>query len=256
MNRLQKRETLRQRLLTIIQHQGEGAKLPPERELSERFGVARETLRRCLEELAQEGRLMRRQGSGTFVALQSQPWIKPFALRSFSEDMRNRGLVPSSRIIAIAEVQAAAKEAQKFRVVPGSLLFEIRRLRLADGDPMALETAYLVKERLPGFDAQRLAQESLYEILEREYQIEIHSASQQIEATVLTNEEARWLDVAPFSPALVVERHVICTSGEAIEYGKSLYRADRYRFEVDVMRASEMRPAQARWPDGRAEGGR
>ena len=115
MSRLQKRETLRQRLLTIIQHQGEGSKLPPEREMSERFGVARETLRRCLEELAQEGRLIRRQGSGTFVAPQTQPWIKPFALRSFTEDMRSRGLVPSSRVISVAEVQAAAKQAQKFK---------------------------------------------------------------------------------------------------------------------------------------------
>lgn len=245
MSRLQKRETLRQRLLTIIQHQGEGSKLPPEREMSERFGVARETLRRCLEELAQEGRLIRRQGSGTFVAPQTQPWIKPFALRSFTEDMRSRGLVPSSRVISVAEVQAAAKQAQKFKVVPGSALIEIRRLRLADGDPMALETAYLVRERLPGFDAQRLAHESLYEILEREYRLKIHSASQQIEATVLTNEEARWLDVAPFSPALVVERQVIATTGEAVEYGKSLYRADRYSFELDVMRA----------PDARGDGG-
>jgi GntR family transcriptional regulator len=110
-------------------------------------------------------------------------------------------------------------------------------LRLASGEPMALEQAYLSQDRLLGFDPSVLATESLYELLAREHNIQVRNAAQEIAATVLTEEEAQWLNVAPFSPALMVERQVFSTQNEVVEYGKSIYRADRYRFEVNVGRA-------------------
>jgi GntR family transcriptional regulator len=91
---------------------------------------------------------------------------------------------------------------------------------------------------LPGFDPKVLATQSLYDVLEREYGIQIRNAAQDIGATVVTEEEAQLLDVAPFSPALLVERQVLALDGEPIEYGKTLYRADRYRFAVNVGRAA------------------
>lgn len=238
MDRAQKRKLLKQNLLSLIQQNGEGGRLPPERELSERFDVARETLRRCLRELENEGLLERKQGAGTFVS--GQPVVKQPQLLSFSEEMRERGLLPSSELLSTRVVAAGAKLAQRLKLVPGSGLLELRRLRLANDEPMALETVYLSQALLPGLEPADLAQGSLYELLQRNYGIQIRSATQQIQATVLSEEEADALDVPPFSPALLIERLSLGLNGEIVEYAKSLYRADRYRFEIHVMRG---RPA-------------
>lgn len=234
-DRALKRQQLKEQLLTLVQ-QHSGGRLPPERELSERFNVARETLRRCLRELEQDGLLERKQGAGTFVS--GQPVVKQLQLMSFSEDMRERGLVPSSEILAVTEMGANARLAQKLKLVPGSPLIELRRLRFANDEPMALETVYLVKSRVPDFDPERLKTGSLYELLQGAG-IAIRSAVQQVQATVLSEEEADLLEVPPFSPSLLVERLVLSSAGEIVEFARTLYRADRYRFEVNVMRAPQ-----------------
>jgi GntR family transcriptional regulator len=234
MDRAQKREQLKQNLLALIQQNADGGRLPPERELSERFDVARETLRRCLRELEAEGLLERKQGAGTFVS--GQPVVKRPQLISFSEDMRARGFTPSSELLSTTTIAAGAKLAQKLKLVPGSPLLEIRRLRMANDEPMALETVYLAQARLPGFDPASLKSGSLYELLDKHYGVQIRSASQQLQATVLSEEEAEMLEVPAFSPSLLVERITLSTKGEVVEYGKSLYRADRYRFELNVVR--------------------
>lgn len=233
-DRAQKRDMLKQSLLGMIQQNGEGGRLPSERELSERLGVARETLRRSLRELEKEGLLQRKQGAGTFVS--GQALVKQFQLISFSEDMRERGLTPSSEVLSTRVVRAGAKLAHKLRIIPGANAIELRRLRFANDEPMALETVFLVQDALPDFDASQLATHSLYELIEHRYSLTIKSATQQIHATVLSEDEADLLDVAPFSPALLVERQVTASNGKIFEYGKSLYRADRYRFEVDMLR--------------------
>jgi GntR family transcriptional regulator len=234
-DRALKRQQLKEQLLTLVQ-QHSGGRLPPERELSERFNVARETLRRCLRELEQDGLLERKQGAGTFVS--GQPVVKQLQLMSFSEDMRERGLVPSSEILAVTELGANAKLAQKLKLVPGSPLIELRRLRLANDEPMALETVYLVKARVPELDVEGLKTGSLYELLQAAG-IVIRSAVQQVQATVLSEDEADLLEVPPFSPSLLVERLVLSSAGEIVEFARTLYRADRYRFEVNVMRAPQ-----------------
>jgi GntR family transcriptional regulator len=246
-DRAQKRQQLKQQLLELIQ-QHAGGRLPPERELSERFAVARETLRRCLRELEQDGLLERRQGAGTFVS--GQPVVKQLQLMSFSEEMRERGLIPSSEVLSIKPLGADARLASKLKLRPGAPLLELRRLRLADDEPMALETVFLVRERLPEFDPEVLRTGSLYELLMQKFGLQIRSAQQQVQATVLNEEEAELLEVPPFSPSLLVERLVMTSGGEIVEFARSLYRADRYRFEVNVMRA----PSGALAEDDRALG--
>jgi GntR family transcriptional regulator len=237
-DRALRRQQLKSQLQELIQ-QNAGGRLPPERELSERFSVARETLRRALRELEEDGLLERRQGAGTFVS--GQPVVKQLQLMSFSEDMRERGLVPSSEILSVQQLGANAKLAQKLKLAPGSPLLELRRLRFADDEPMALETVYLVRSRIPEVDPESLKQGSLYDLLQRAG-IQIRSATQQVQATVLSEDEADLLEVPPFSPSLLVERLVLTQGGEIVEFARSLYRADRYRFEVNVMRAPQSAP--------------
>lgn len=242
-DRIHKRQQLKQQLLAMIEANGEGGRLPPERELSERFEVARETLRRTLRELEEEGLLERKQGAGTFVS--GQPVLKQPQLLSFSEEMQERGLTPSSELLSSRRIAAGAKLAQRLKIVPGSPVLELKRLRMANGEPMALETVYLSQALLPGLEPQDLARGSLYELLERQFGLQIRSASQQIQATVLSEEEAQALDVPPYSPSLLIERLSVSASGEIVEYAKSLYRADRYRFEIQVLRAKPAMPPAA-----------
>ncbi len=242
MDRATRRDQLKAKLRALVEQGGEGGRLPPERELSERFDVARETLRRALRELEAEGLLERKQGAGTFVS--GQPVIKRPALMSFSEDMRARGLLPSSELLSCAAVAAGAKLAQKLKLVPGSPLWELQRLRLANDEPMALETVYLAQSRLPGLTAEQLAGQlasgSLYELLEQLSGVQIRSARQELQATVLNEDEAVQLEVPAFSPSLLVERITVSGKGEVIEYAKTLYRADRYRFELNVVRTADV----------------
>jgi GntR family transcriptional regulator len=244
LDRKQRRERLRQNLLKLIEQNSEGERLPSERELSETLGVARETLRHALDALAKEGLLNRKQGAGTFVS--GKAWVKRFQLISFSEDMQQRGLRPSSRLLSTTLIAASPKLAQKLKVAPGVSVHEIKRLRLADDAPMALETAYLASARVPDLDPSQLSTRSLYEMLESGYAIYLKSAMQRIHATVLDEAEAALLEVMPYSPALLVTRQVTSSTGEIIEYGKSLYRADRYRFEVNVMRPITSRTTKAK----------
>jgi GntR family transcriptional regulator len=221
-------------LLGLIEQRGEGGQLPPERELSQHLQVARETLRRALGELEAEGLLQSRHGAGTFVT--GPPVVKRPQLNSFSEEMRARGLVPSSRLLSAATVMAGAKLAQRLELMPGSPLLEIRRLRLASEQPMALETSYLAQARLPGLAVDDLGGGSLYQLLEERCGVQIRSAVQRLHATVLDEDEARLLGVPAFSPSLLIERTTLSSRGEPIEFAKSLYRADRYRFELSVTR--------------------
>jgi GntR family transcriptional regulator len=234
MDRWKKRAQLKAGLLELIQQNENGGRLPAERELSERFDVARDTLRRCLQDLENEGLLERKQGIGTFVV--ARPVVKEAKLMSFSEEMRQRGLTPSSKLLSTATSPAGAKLAQRLKLIPGSAVLEVRRLRLANEEPIAFETSYLAQSRLPNFDPTALADGSLYALLEKQYGLNICYASQQIQATVLNEEEAELLRVPPFSPALVIKRTTVLNTGELIEYAKSLYRADRYRLELNVTR--------------------
>src|SRR5262252_10465515 len=112
-----------------------GQAIPSERRLSEELGASRLTIRAALDELVREGHLTRRHGSGTYV---SRPKIaQPLTLTSFSEDMRRRGMVPGSRTLELITTTAGARLAHRLGVSPETRLIRVKRLRLADGQPMA-----------------------------------------------------------------------------------------------------------------------
>lgn len=235
-----KGDELRRGLRSLIDGAVPGDRLPPERDLIGSFGVARETLRRALDDFIAEGRLERRPGVGTFV---TRPKItKQFRMQSFTEDMQARGMTSSSQIISVSESIAGARTGAALQISPGAAILSIRRLRLADGEPMALESLRLPAELVPGLQVDELKDHSLYAILRTNYGIELHNGSQTIEATVTDVEQARLLRVAPLSPALLVDRVTWTTEGRRIESVRSVYRGDRYRFEVDLTEGPALTP--------------
>src|SRR5881409_2584719 len=170
---MSKQVLTRQRVLELIDQLQVGEAIPSERRLSGELGVSRLTLRAALDELVREGYLVRRHGSGTFV---SEPKIaQQLTLTSFSEDMRRRAMTAGSRTIELKETHAGAAVGRALRLSPDERVVLIRRLRLADGEPMALETLHVPAELVPGLTAAQLEHASWYELLEARYNVVIAS---------------------------------------------------------------------------------
>jgi len=232
-----KQEQIRQQVIALIRQLGVGEAIPSERRLSGELGVSRLTLRAALDELVREGYLVRRHGSGTFV---SEPKIaQQLTLTSFSEDMRRRGMVPDSRTIALDNVHAGPQVARALNISPADRVFRIRRLRLADGAPMALETLHVPVSLVPGLTAAQLEHASWYELLEDRYDVVIASGLQTIEPTVTNEEESELLAVPLHSPAFLFERTSQTPDGRTVEFVHSIYRGDRYRLVAELSQRRE-----------------
>jgi GntR family transcriptional regulator len=206
--------------------------LPTERQLLEEFQVSRTTVRQAIQLLIRKGLVYNVQGSGTYVA---NPAVvsKSLRLTGFSEDMRQRGLEPASEVLAQGAVAASAELAAKLHVTPGAPLLAMRRLRSADRVPMALEYVYLVAAMV---DLERInPEQSLYEQLSDEG-VHVSRAAQTIEAVNLDAEQARYLDQAVGAAALRVQRVSFTDRGTAFEHAETIYRGDRYSFDIVVGR--------------------
>lgn len=227
-----KHDALREHLQSLIDSAPRAnSKLPTEQELMDRFGVSRSTVRRAVDQFASAGRVYRIQGAGTFTT----PAVvqKAGELTSFTEDMRRRGLIPTSQVLAQEEEQATTSVAAKLQLTPQELVTRIQRLRLADGEPMALETAYLSTRRHPGLAATDI-HGSLYETLVLNYNQRPQRADQTLGVKVLSDDEAALLGLDRGSSALAVERLLRDEAGDPIELSQSLYRGDRYSYHTTL----------------------
>jgi GntR family transcriptional regulator, N-acetylglucosamine utilization regulator len=209
-------------------------RLPTERDLAEDFSVSRLTVRRVLDRMESEHRVYRIQGAGTFVS--EPPIAKSLELASFSDDMRQRGLVPGSRVIGANEMHAGARIGYALNLSPADTVFHIARVRTADGTPMCVEDAYLPARLVPGLLGLPL-EGSLYDLLSAQFRISLERADQVIRCTVLDTSDAETLEVPPLSPAFAVERTGYDARGRAIEHTEALYRGDRYTYNVTLDRA-------------------
>jgi GntR family transcriptional regulator len=242
----------RQRVLELIDQLRVGEAIPSERRLSSDLGVSRLTVRAALDDLVRDGYLVRRHGSGTFV---SEPKIaQQLTLTSFSEDMRRRGMVAGSRTIELRETHAGAAVGRALSVSPDARVVRIRRLRLADAEPMALETLHVPADLVPGLSRDSLEDASFYELLEKRYGVVIASGIQSIEPTVTNEEESGLLGVPLHSPAFLFERTSRTAEGETVEFVRSLYRGDRYRLVAELSQRRDrpvaLQPALAVAADG------
>jgi GntR family transcriptional regulator len=229
-----KHDQLRSALLRLIEEDPRRDRaLPSERDLAAEYGVSRMTARLVIEELADQGFVYRVQGRGTFV---DRPLVsKSLALTSFTEDMLARGMRPGTEVLLCAKRPAGAAAGRDLQISPAAPVICLRRVRVADGVPICLETVELPAQLVPDLDRQPLAG-SLYDLLATRYRIRVMHAEQRIRATVLDPEEADLLGVAAVSPALLVERVSSDKAGQPVERARSLYRADRYDFRVAVDR--------------------
>ena len=226
-----KQSHTRAQVLELVERLGVGAAIPSERQLSVDLGVSRLTLRAALDDLAWEGYLVRRRGSGTYV---QQPKIsQQLTMTSFSEDMRRRGMAPGSRTLSLTRQLAGARLGRFLNVSPGEEIVVVRRLRLADGVSMAIETLHIPSSVVPGV-AEADLEGSFYQLLRSKYGIEIASGTQTIEPTVTNEDESAALGVPLHSPAFLFERTSRDADGRTLEFVHSIYRGDRYRIVSEL----------------------
>lgn len=210
-----------------------GMQVPSERELCEQFRVSRITVRQALSALANQGRLNRQQGVGTFVA---SPRIKQRLnrLTGFTQEMSARGQRPGARVLQLEVIPAPPAVARALERVAGDPTVLVKRLRLTDEEAVAIESAHLPAVLCPGLEQEDLENNSLYDLLGGKFDIIPAQAEQQIEALACPAAEARLLGVRKGAPMLHMFRVTYSSEGRPIEYTESFYRGDRYIFHVEL----------------------
>lgn len=229
-------------------------RLPSERELSRRFGVSRITVRQAIADLAQEGRVYSKVGKGTYV---SDPLTrKPLgSLFGFSESVQRLGRTPSSVILEAGITRASDPIASCLQVEPGMEIVRLYRLRRADGVPMVLEATHLPHAACPGI-LQRMADDvSLYAVLEQAYGVRMASAEVTMGAGLADESEARYLGLSQPTAVLRMEQTSFVGDGQPLEFTRSTYRGEGYRFYATLYRSQRpfWHPVEhAAGPGGRA----
>lgn len=209
-----------------------GERLPSENELMERFTVSRITVRNAIAVLAAEGIVETRHGSGTFVRHPPMPY-QLYRLSSFAEVMRERGLQPSSRVLAFEIAQPPPEVA---RLLPPGEAHRLERLRLVNGEPLCHDETWLpvgIGDRLA---ASILESRTLYDVYEGQLGLHVVGASHAVEAVAASSGLARLLEVARGTPLLVVERVTHGDHGLVLDWQRRSYRADRFRLELELLR--------------------
>ena len=237
--RLPKYYKVKRQLLEFTATLDPGSPVPPERELARSYGTSRTTVRQALAELVVEGRLLRMQGKGTFVAVPKVAQL--LELASYTEGMRAHGLHPETRILDIGYVSADEQLSALLDIRAGGRVLRVHRLRLADGEPMSIDTSHLPARRFPGLRRQLERQLSLYETLRVAYGIQLAEAEETIETVLADPHDARLLEVDPGIPLLLLSRHAIDSTGQPVEWAQSWYRGDRYKFITRLRKVSPVR---------------
>lgn len=213
-----------------------GTPVPSERSLSEQFNFSRTTVRQALHDLAVEGRIVRMQGRGTFVA--TPKVTQGLQLTSYTQDMIAQGMKPGTRLIDTTVTEAEPDVAENLDVEEGAPVIRIERVRYANGEPMAVETVYLDHTRFPDIADKLTEDSSLYAVLESEYGVIPIEGNETIETVLASPAAWRLLGTEPTTPMLALTRSSRDAQGRPIEYVRSLYRGDRFRLSTKISRPS------------------
>lgn len=210
-------------------------KIYSENQLFEMYDVSRNTAKKAIEDLVQEGVLYRIQGKGTFV---SRPKIEHSlsGFYSFSQVLKEKGLNPKDILLDVTVERASRKVADALKLEEGEEVVLLKRLRCADDEPIILETSYMPKSKVSQHEAlNQVGDIALYDILRNEFNIIVMSAKETFEPILIRHGEKEHLEVEVGSPALLLERIAYDQTKTPIEYCKSIVRGDRCKFYTELI---------------------
>lgn len=224
--RIPKYYAVKARIDRLIGELGEGGAIPTERDLSEEYGVARETVRQALRELLLEGKL-RRRGRGTVVA--GPKLEQPLSLASYTEGVRRQGRTPGRTLVGLDRFPCPDVLAAETGLTRGEPVWHLERILLADDERVGLESTYVAVARVPRLDTDFDPDSSFYGYL-RTLGLSCGDADERIETVLATPREALLIGTPPALPMLLIHRVSRDAVGGALERVRSLYRGDRFSF--------------------------
>lgn len=205
--------------------------LPPEMEICQAYSVGRQTVRQAIARLVDEQVVERFAGRGTFV--REQPSHTQFFLdRSFTQQMRELGRQPRSRLLRLEAGVINAEYVPALNNWKGQPCLTIERLRLGDDEPICHQASTILVSRCPGIEAVDFASQSLYEVLSSRYQLVVTRIDHVVRAVAADGYRANLLGVPEGTPLLFVGTSAYTEDGEIIEHSATYYRADRYEYST------------------------
>jgi GntR family transcriptional regulator len=217
-----------------------GDQIPTENELCRLYDVSRITVKQAINLLVGEGYLVRSRGKGTYV---KQPKLEQnlAGVTSFTDDMIRRGLRPGATLLDCAIQTAESDMVARLKLSDGERVIKIQRLRLADGQPIAIEMIWLPYNLCPSLLHEDLTA-SIYQILKNRYKISFSRAVQYLEASKAGKKEAKLLQIEPGDSVLQMERLSYINDNVPVEFTQSVYRGDRYKFRVELSEQRKEKP--------------
>lgn len=209
-----------------------GHELPSEAGLCTHFGVSRGTLRRALDDLENQGLILRRQGKGTFVA---QPKFEGSVLGSY-RNYRVGALPhdPVSRLLGISRKRASPDLRRLLKLGRNDWVFEVQRVQFMEGVPITLSSSFIPTALAPALDRDDIEHGKLYELLEERYGLAFLRAEEFLEPAIADEFVARHLEVSAGAPVFLVERHSYLVGDKPGEFRQAYMRGDRYRYRIDL----------------------
>lgn len=216
----------------------ENGMIPSERELMSMFNVSRITVKRAIEELVNEGYLYRVQGKGTFIK-SDEGNHDLVSLMSCTEDILKMGMTPSKKLISHSVIEADVVRIRRLQLVKGDKVLMLKRVYYADNEPLNYTTTYLPCKVFPGIEKYDFSKESVYWVIENEYNVKITKNQRTLEAVLVPDEAADLLELAPKKPVILFRATTMgIVNGKEIpiETFKSYYRTDRYKFYINQVK--------------------
>lgn len=206
-----------------------GDKIPTEKELQDLYGVSRITVRKAIEGLVFEGILVKRQGIGTTVSRKRISDANQ-QLKGFTEKMKEQGVQVDTRVLEVERISGSGRIAEHLGIGEEEELLYVKRLRLTDGEPMAVFTSYI--PAFLGVDPGEDFSGSLFEMLEGKYGVQIDFSDRVITASLASKETADLLGIKKGDPLFVVNYVTYDRLGRPVEYAEGLYRSDKYQYKL------------------------
>lgn len=208
------------------------AQLPSEREICEKYQLSRSTVRQAFLELERDGYIYKIHGKGTFVSPKkfNQDLLKFY---SFTNEMKKIGKKPLSQVLDFAMIKCDKNLANKMRLTIGARVYRFSRLRLADNEPMMIETSYVPSERFLGLTGEDLSQNAMYDIFARRFAVDITYAEEKFQAVSTDDKTAHYLNIRREIPCLKIERFTY-EKDCVIEYTVSMARGDQFIYSIKL----------------------
>jgi len=213
-----------------------GDQLPGEPILCQIFSVSRTVVRQALNELENEGFVLRKRGIGTFISEPKAIERLTENLTGFYQDMKVRGLKPFTRMLDQKLIPADSFVASQLQINPGTPVVRLNRLRYINNEPIVLTDTYIPDHLVPGLDNMELSRSSLYEVLEHQYGLVLTRGYRIIGAATASGYQAELFQIQPGDPLIVIKNITYTADGTPVEFYSGLYRGDRNIFEVEMIR--------------------